>query len=58
MIHSLVRFPSMCLLLLDGDVIDNQNHPPLSLLSVQEMEGVSAASTHPGDWRYRGFDYD
>ncbi len=23
-----------------------------------EIEGVSAASTHPGDWRYRDFDYE
>jgi len=27
-------------------------------MMVKEMEGVAAASTHPGDWRYRNFDYD
>ncbi|KAJ9534866.1 hypothetical protein QJQ45_017245, partial [Haematococcus lacustris] len=25
---------------------------------VQEIEGASAASSHPGDWRYRNFDYE
>lgn len=25
---------------------------------LKEIEGVSAASTHPGDWRYKDFDYE
>ncbi|EFJ49070.1 hypothetical protein VOLCADRAFT_104506 [Volvox carteri f. nagariensis] len=25
---------------------------------LRELEGVAAASTHPGDWRYRDFDYE
>jgi hypothetical protein len=25
---------------------------------LKEIEGVAAASTHPGDWRYRNFDYE
>jgi hypothetical protein len=23
-----------------------------------EVEGVAAGSSHPGDWRYKDFDYD
>jgi hypothetical protein len=25
---------------------------------MMDVEGVAAASTHPGDWRYANFDYD
>jgi hypothetical protein len=25
---------------------------------MMEVEGVAAASTHPGDWRYLNFDYE
>ncbi len=25
---------------------------------LREVEGVAAASTHPGDWRFRGYDYE
>lgn len=25
---------------------------------MMEAEGVAAASTHPGDWRYKDFDYN
>jgi hypothetical protein len=27
-------------------------------MSEVDVEGVAAASTHPGDWRYANFDYD
>lgn len=25
---------------------------------MRDTEGVAASSTHPGDWRFRDFDYD
>jgi hypothetical protein len=25
---------------------------------LRDAEGVAASSTHPGDWRFRDFDYD
>jgi hypothetical protein len=25
---------------------------------MMEVEGMAAASTHPGDWRYQNFDYE
>jgi hypothetical protein len=25
---------------------------------MMDVEGMAAASTHPGDWRYANFDYD
>eukprot|EP00195_Chlamydomonas_chlamydogama_P004184 CAMPEP_0202922934 /NCGR_PEP_ID=MMETSP1392-20130828/78183_1 /ASSEMBLY_ACC=CAM_ASM_000868 /TAXON_ID=225041 /ORGANISM="Chlamydomonas chlamydogama, Strain SAG 11-48b" /LENGTH=278 /DNA_ID=CAMNT_0049616589 /DNA_START=278 /DNA_END=1115 /DNA_ORIENTATION=- len=33
--------------------------PPRRYASImKEVEGMAAASTHPGDWRYRDFQYD
>jgi hypothetical protein len=32
--------------------------PPGWLGELRKLEGVASASTHPGDWRFRDFDYE